>query len=309
VDPRLLRTFVTVVRLGSFSATAAELGYTQAAVSQQIAALENDLKVTLLKRRPVTPTEAGARLLEHADPILLRLDAARADITRMTQTPAATLVVGTTPLAGASMGAPTAAVVPAAGTTVASSGVAAALAALRQRMPRIDVTVRLGSRSSVTTGVARAELDVGLVDGLAAPGDSLPLLAPLSGIGIAAAEVALVLPVNHPLARRSSVRLMELVDARWIDAPDAALPLSDIRRLAGAEGFRAAFRYQGTDILSLIALVTAGHGLALLPAQVVANASGLVAVPVGDPPLVHRVELIHGTLREGSPAAELADLL
>jgi len=102
---------------------------------------------------------------------------------------------------------------------------------------------------------------------------------------------------------------MELVDARWIDAPDAAVPLSDIRRLAGAEGFRAAFRYQGTDILSLIALVTAGHGLALLPAQVVANASGLVAVPVGDPPLVHRVELIHGTLREGSPAAELADLL
>ncbi|HEY7261101.1 MAG TPA: LysR family transcriptional regulator, partial [Trebonia sp.] len=87
MDPHLLRTFVTVVRLGSFSAAAAELGYTQAAVSQQVAALENDLKVTLLNRRPVTPTEAGARLLEHADPILLRLDAARADITRMTQTP------------------------------------------------------------------------------------------------------------------------------------------------------------------------------------------------------------------------------
>jgi DNA-binding transcriptional LysR family regulator len=54
VDPHLLRTFVTVVRLGSFSATAAELGYTQAAVSQQIAALEGGLKVTLLNRRPVT---------------------------------------------------------------------------------------------------------------------------------------------------------------------------------------------------------------------------------------------------------------
>ena len=53
-------------------------------MSQQIAALENDLKVPLLHRRPVTPTEAGARLLEHAEPILLRLDAARADVTRMT---------------------------------------------------------------------------------------------------------------------------------------------------------------------------------------------------------------------------------
>src|SRR5579862_9871804 len=101
MEVQLLRTFVAVARLGSFSAAASELGYTQAAVSQQIAALENDLKTQLLNRRPVGPTEAGARLLEHAAPILLRLDAARADVTRMTSTPVATLTVGCTPLAGA----------------------------------------------------------------------------------------------------------------------------------------------------------------------------------------------------------------
>ena len=93
-----------MARLGSFSAAAVELGYTQAAISQQIAALEGDLKVPLLNRRPVSPTEAGARLLEHAEPILLRLDAARADVTRMTQEPSATLFVGVTPLAGGSPG-------------------------------------------------------------------------------------------------------------------------------------------------------------------------------------------------------------
>src|SRR5580698_7634741 len=93
VEAQLLKTFVTVTRLGSFSAAAAELGYTQAAVSQQIAALENDLKTQLPTRRPVPPTETGARLLEHAEPILLRLDAARADVVRMTKTPPATLVI------------------------------------------------------------------------------------------------------------------------------------------------------------------------------------------------------------------------
>ena len=77
MDPRFLRTFVTVVRLGSFSRAADELGYTQSAVSQHIGVLEADLGTALLTRRPVAPTEAGARLLEHADPILLRLDAAR----------------------------------------------------------------------------------------------------------------------------------------------------------------------------------------------------------------------------------------
>lgn len=290
MDTHLLRTFVTVVRLGSFSAAAAELRYTQAAVSQQIAALEGDLKACLLNRRPVTPTEAGARLLEHVEPILLRLDAARADLARMTSAPAARLMVGSTPLAG---GAPM---------------LAAALTALRRRTPRLDVTVRVGPRATVMTGVAQGGSDVGLVDGLTAPGDSLPLLAPLSGVGVSEAEVVVVLPADHPLAGRAGIRLADLVDARWIDAPDVAPPLSDIRRVASVDGFRPALTYEGTDTLSLIALAAAGQGLTLLPAPVAA-AGDFAAVRVTAPRIVHRVELVHGTLREGFPAAELAGLL
>src|SRR4051794_39295396 len=72
MDPRFLRTFVVVARLGSFSAAARELGYTQSAVSQHIAVLESDLGTVLLTRRPVAPTEAGARPLAHAQPDPLR---------------------------------------------------------------------------------------------------------------------------------------------------------------------------------------------------------------------------------------------
>ncbi|MFC7648989.1 LysR family transcriptional regulator [Streptosporangium lutulentum] len=82
MDPHLLRTFVTVVHRGSFSAAAEDLGYTQSAVSQQIAVLEADLGLALVHRRPVTPTPAGERLLEHAGPLLLRHRAARADVLR-----------------------------------------------------------------------------------------------------------------------------------------------------------------------------------------------------------------------------------
>uniref|UniRef100_UPI00117CA361 helix-turn-helix domain-containing protein n=2 Tax=Streptomyces TaxID=1883 RepID=UPI00117CA361 len=53
MDPHLLRTYVTVARLASFSEAARELGYTQSAVSQHIAALEQDLGAPLLTRRPV----------------------------------------------------------------------------------------------------------------------------------------------------------------------------------------------------------------------------------------------------------------
>jgi DNA-binding transcriptional LysR family regulator len=290
VEAQLLRTFVAVARLGSFSAAAIELGYTQAAISQQIAALENDLKVCLLNRRPVTPTEAGARLLEHAEPILLRLDAARADVTRMTRPPSDTLVVGMTPLAGGSRVLPL------------------ALATLRQRMPRLEVTVQLAARDQVLTAVARGQLDLGLTDGLAARGDPLPEFASLTAVGISQAGVAVVVPGDHPLAGRGGLRLTDLADARWIEAPAVAAPLAEIRRLAGVEGFRPAFRYDGPDTLSLIRLAAAGHGLVLLPGTAL-PVTGITAVPVTTPRVVHRVELAHGTLRAGSPAAELASLL
>lgn len=288
MDAHQLRTFVTVARLGSFSAAAGELRYTQAAVSQQIAALETELKVRLLTRRPVAPTEAGARLLEHAGPILFRLEAARADVIRMTNEPAARITVGVTPLA-------------------AAAPLATALTALRDQLPRAEITVQLADRTAVTDGVAAGVFDLGLADGITAPNDPLPVPAPLSARGIAEDRPAAVMPADHPLAGRTSLRLADLADARWIDAPGVAPALADLRRLAGTTGFRPALRYTGTDTATLIALAAAGHGLTVLPAAL-ARADQIAAVPVGAPRLVHRVELLHGSLPAGA-ARMLADQL
>ncbi|HEY0935785.1 MAG TPA: LysR family transcriptional regulator [Trebonia sp.] len=290
MEAQQLRTFVAVARRGSFSAAAAELGYTQAAVSQQIAALEGDLKTRLLHRRPVTPTEAGARLLEHAGPILLRLDAARADVTRMTTAPAAVLVVGVSPLAGG------------------TAALGAALAELRHRMPRLDVTVQTADRERIGGAVARGEFGLGLTDGLTAPGDPLPELAPVTAVGLLQQPVRIVLPSGHPLAARTALRLPDLADARWIAADSVAPPLAEIRRHAGTEGFRAAFCYTGTDPLTLIQLAAAGHGLTLLP-ETALFGPGVTAVPVDGPRLCHRTELVHAALPGGSAAAGLAALL
>lgn len=280
---------MAVARLSSFSAAATELGYTQAAVSQQIAALENDLKTQLLTRRPVSPTEAGARLLEHAEPILLRLDAARADVTRMTKTPAAALTVGVTPLAGAST-------------------LAAALAELRNRMPRLEITVQAAARQRIAIAAARGELDLALTDGLTAPDDSLPQQAPVTAIGLSEENVGVVLPAGHPLAARRTLRLQDLADARWIEADNVAPPLAEVRRHAGTEGFKPALRYTGKDVLTLIALAAGGHGLTLLPKSVLSN-RGITSAEVAHPRLSHRVELVHAALPKGSPAAALAAIL
>ena len=291
MDPHLLRTFVAVARHGNFSAAARDLGYTQAAVSQHIAALESDLKVSLLTRRPVVPTEAGRRLLEHAAPILLRLDAARADVTRMAAAPQGRLHVGTSPLAAA--------------------GLSAALGALLSPMPRLEVTVRVAARETVAAGVAAGTLDIGLVDGLAAPSDPLRLseISPLTAIGVGEEQPVVIVPRSHPLAGRAGLRLADLIDARWLDAPGTAAPLSDLRRAVGGDGFRAALRYEGTDTSMLVALAAEGHGLTALPGPTAERFPGVARVPVMSPRLVHRTELLHGSVRAGSPAAALVALL
>jgi DNA-binding transcriptional LysR family regulator len=261
MDPRFLRTFVAVARLGSFSRAAEELGYTQSAVSQHIGVLEADLDTTLLTRRPVAPTEAGTRLLEHAEPILLRLDAARADVARVAGGPPRSLRIGTTPLACAH---------------------AASLVA-----PALTVTVRVGSRLEVARAVATGELDVGFVDGVAAVND--PLRLPELGLIVADVweeELAVAVPADHPLLGRT-VTLEDLVDARWIDAPAICAPLDELAAIARAEGFKPALVYDGGDVAGLLALVAAGHGLALLPRRVVHH-----GVPLRAPDLRHRTELL-----------------
>jgi DNA-binding transcriptional LysR family regulator len=67
-----LATFASAAEQGSFTAAARAVGVTQSAVSQRIAILENELRVSLFNRRAgrIALTEAGQRLYEYARQIL-----------------------------------------------------------------------------------------------------------------------------------------------------------------------------------------------------------------------------------------------
>ncbi|WP_432192641.1 LysR substrate-binding domain-containing protein [Streptomyces sp. bgisy027] len=71
------------------------------------------------------------------------------------------------------------------------------------------------------------------------------------------------------------------------------------RTANGGHGFCPALRCDGTDVRTLTALAAAGHGLTLLPRSAAAGVPGTVAVPVTEPRVVHRTELVHtGAARE-----------
>ncbi|MCL9759127.1 LysR family transcriptional regulator substrate-binding protein [Frankia sp. AiPa1] len=196
-------------------------------------------------------TEAGARLLEHAVPLLLRLAAARTEVARAAGTPSQRLTIAAHPLA--------------------ADRLAEVLARVTPTFPRLELRVVLGGTPMVATEVARGDVDLGIAVGLATSGDPLrlPDVGPIRAVGIAEEPPAVILPTGHPLAGRPGVRIADLVDAGWIDAPELGAGLDHLRGLTSERRLRARMRVDGADVQGLLALVAAGGGLALLPARIV----------------------------------------
>jgi DNA-binding transcriptional LysR family regulator len=88
-----LDTFAAIVRCGGFRAAAIERGVSSSALSQSVSALETALGLRLLNRttRSVSPTEAGARLLERLGPALQDIRSALDDLDQLRANPSGTI--------------------------------------------------------------------------------------------------------------------------------------------------------------------------------------------------------------------------
>jgi LysR family nitrogen assimilation transcriptional regulator len=99
MDTRRLRYFVQIVDSGSITRAAAVSGVAQPALSQQLAILENDLKVKLLERSVsgIKPTAAGRILYARAQAILRQFDDLREAVHREVRPLSGTVIVGMPP--------------------------------------------------------------------------------------------------------------------------------------------------------------------------------------------------------------------
>jgi molybdate transport repressor ModE-like protein len=254
LDARRLRILRAVARRGSFSAAAEELGYTQSAVSQQIAALEREVGVPLLDRhRGVRPTAGGEVLLRHADGILARIADAEAELRALRGGEAGALRMVAFPTAGATLLPP-------------------AIARFRAEHPAVDLSlVPLevpDGRAALEAGDCDLALlvedpDASAEGGWAAAGtdDDLFLRTHLLDD-----RMSVMLPDDHALAGRRRIRLEELRDESWIlgrrdYVPDEAIFWRACRRA----GFEPQMAFESDDYLAIQGFVAAGVGVALAP--------------------------------------------
>jgi DNA-binding transcriptional LysR family regulator len=141
--------------------------------------------------------------------------------------------------------------------------------------------------------VARRQCSAGIVDGIVGRSDPLGLADPglLTSLLLRVASLGVVMPLDHPFAGQRSVTWRSVVDAHWIDAPEL-MPHPGPGAARLLERRRARVRYNGTDPAVLGSLVAGGHGLALVPSSWHAGWAAACVVPLTEPALVHRIEVL-----------------
>jgi DNA-binding transcriptional LysR family regulator len=237
----LLRVFVAVAARGSFTAAAPVLGYTQSAVSRQISTLEEEAGTTLFDRLPrgVRLTEPGRRLLPHAQAVLDRLDAARRELTDLSELATGRLRIGAFATADAAL-------------------VPQAIATFQRRYPDVQITLREGFTSDLLELLGAGEADVAVV--------SYPAVQHLDGFDLRKLRddfMYVALPPTHRLARRRQVRLTDLQDEQWIagsSRPEDTLISACLRT-----GFQPRIGFVARDWMAKQGFVAAGIGITLVP--------------------------------------------
>jgi DNA-binding transcriptional LysR family regulator len=264
VELRHLAALQAVAEEGSFGRAAEHLGYTQSAVSQQIAALERIVGQRLVERpggpRPVSLTEAGDLLLRHAAGIVARLQAAQADLAAFAEGSVGTLRVGTYQSVGARV-------------------LPRLLREFRESWPKVDIQLtEAADDGHLLELVERGELDLCFV--------MLPVEeGPFETLELMSDPHVLVLPADSPLARRRRTPTLREV---------AALPLIGFRQCRSLHQVETRFRdfglearvvFRSDDNGTIQGLVAAGMGAALVPLLSVEPAQeGIAVIGLADVP-------------------------
>jgi DNA-binding transcriptional LysR family regulator len=269
-DLQRLRAFALVLDLGSISAAASVLGYTQSAISQQLAALEREVGTPLVDRsqRPLRSTAAGALLRPHVQRVLAAVGGAEAAIDD---------VRGGTPRLRL-----------AAFPSALSSFVPAAVRDLRRAHPQVVVQVLQLETPEAVDRLRSGDADLAVVHHM--PGLAIPETAGLERRRLLIDHLYVVVPEGHRLAHRDAVSLTDLEPEPLIvprrDTP-AGRFRSVVEHLCAQAGFSPRVAYELDDLPAAQAFVAAGiavvpmHGLVLATLPPGATARPLAERPDG----------------------------
>ena len=199
-----MRVVLEVARQGSFSGAATVLGYTQSAVSRQVAATEAATDAVLFERLPrgVRPTAAGEVLIRRADRALAEVDGALQEVAGVRDRLAGRLVASAFPTAAAVL-------------------LPRAIARLCDRHPELRVDLQEAPSPAQLRRLRIGRVEVAVIAG----GHGLPE-HDLTGLRVEALQIprgpGIAVGRHHHFARRDSVDVTELAGQVWVVGAAAA---------------------------------------------------------------------------------------
>ncbi|MFE2157961.1 LysR substrate-binding domain-containing protein [Streptomyces lydicus] len=263
IEARRLHILRAVADHRTVTAAAAALYLTPSAVSQQLAALEQETGHRLVDRsaRGVRLTAAGDILLTHANAVLAQLERAESELAAYGSGEAGTVTV-------------------AAFATGIGLVVAPALTALARSAPGIRVRVQDAEGDASLRMVLDRQVDVAVaVEYRGAPRADDPRL---TRVPLYAEPFDAVLPTGHRLAATPQVAVAALADDLWI-GPYPGNPCHDVVVLACENaGFQPRLEHSSDDFRAVVALASAAAGVALVPRSALRDVdlTGVVVRPV-----------------------------
>lgn len=273
LELRHLQALRAVATEGTFGKAAKRLGYTQSAVSQQIAALERVIGEKVFDRpggpRPVRLTTAGRMLLGHAEDVLDRVARLARDMGEYKAGTRGHIELGVFQ-------------------SVAVKVVPIVVSRLRETAPGVDVRLFESRRDSeLVAKVLDRELDLTFTVGAPAQTD-------LEVVDLVSDPFVAIVPKNHSLA--DTVAPSEIEGKPLIGQPEEDSCQRQIDAGLTAEGVSPDYFFRTTDNAAMQSMVRAGMGVAIVPYLAVDTNDRDIRILTLDPPLPAReLKLVVGT--------------
>jgi len=274
-----------VARHGSFSGAAVSLGYTQPAISRQIATLEAEVGAMLVRRVPkgAVLTDAGRLLVDRGESILARLEEAETELQALAGVRGGRLRLASFASAAASIIPP-------------------AIARFRERHPAVELSIVMLDPAYSLPQLVAGELDVALshdaeLGASAAPGA-------IEVVHLFDDPMYVAMPAGHPLADAPELDLASFATEPWMLATTRTCPDSRLfLRACHAAGFEPRIAFQHDDYSAMLGFVAAGVGVALIPDMAARGMRDDVVVRALDRPPPSRPILVVLPAGYRSPAA------
>lgn len=263
MDVRHLELLRDLAERGSVTAVAAATHRTPSAVSQQLKTAQRELGVPLVEPagRGLRLTEAGALLARAGVEVATVVEQVQAQWDEFRGEPQGTVSVAALPSAATYL-------LPAVLTDLADGPI-------RLRCSDIDI-------AEAEFGRLVTDYDIVIAHGAtaAAPAGTDGLTTTL----LVREPLDIALPAGHRLARRRSVAASEVVDDTWIGVPRGYPYDAVLTAIEAAVGRQVHVTQRLKDNRLIESLVSAGHGVALLPRFTTRSERGLVLRPLCEIP-------------------------